>query len=165
MNHRPVVSNPRRSADRILCAAARQNDHEGRYFVRGHRALGPPDCSGSYLPSELGGSALGPRTLGVVSRRSRKRTRPPRWFTYAREPLPRPSRRPSVPVRSQTSKTFPGRKTRDHPGLHESHRASTSGRPSRARSAAVNDVTHQPKNHVTSACHAQANVCRRALAA
>ena len=66
MNHETVVSNAKEIADRILAPAARQNDKEGRFSSEAIAALGPAGLLGIMLPSEVGGSALGPRTLAAV---------------------------------------------------------------------------------------------------
>jgi alkylation response protein AidB-like acyl-CoA dehydrogenase len=81
MNHETVVSNAKEIADRILAPAARQNDKEGRFSSEAIAALGPAGLLGIMLPSEVGGSALGPRTMAAVIATLAERTRPPRWFT------------------------------------------------------------------------------------
>jgi alkylation response protein AidB-like acyl-CoA dehydrogenase len=66
MNHETAVSNAKDIADRILAPAARQNDKEARFSAEAIAALGPPGLLGIMLPAEVGGSALGPRTLAAV---------------------------------------------------------------------------------------------------
>ena len=68
MNHDTAVSNAKEIADRILAPAARQNDKEARFSSEAVAALGPAGLLGITLPAELGGAALGPRTLaGVIA--------------------------------------------------------------------------------------------------
>jgi alkylation response protein AidB-like acyl-CoA dehydrogenase len=68
MNHETAVSNAKEIADRILAPAARQNDKEARFSSEAIAALGPAGLLGVMLPIEVGGSALGPRTLaGVIA--------------------------------------------------------------------------------------------------
>jgi len=66
MNHETAVSSAQEIADRILAPAARQNDKEARFSSEAIAALGPAGLLGITLPSEVGGSALGPRTLAAV---------------------------------------------------------------------------------------------------
>jgi alkylation response protein AidB-like acyl-CoA dehydrogenase len=66
MNHETAVSSAQEIADRILAPAARQNDKEARLSSEAIAALGPAGLLGITLPSEVGGSALGPRTLAAV---------------------------------------------------------------------------------------------------
>jgi alkylation response protein AidB-like acyl-CoA dehydrogenase len=66
MNHQTAVSNAKEIADRVLAPAARQNDKEGRFSPEAVEALGPAGLLGIMLPTEVGGSALGPRTLAAV---------------------------------------------------------------------------------------------------
>jgi alkylation response protein AidB-like acyl-CoA dehydrogenase len=66
MNHETAVSNAKEIADSILAPAARQNDKEARFSSEAIAALGPAGLLGVMLPTEVGGSALGPRTLAVV---------------------------------------------------------------------------------------------------
>jgi alkylation response protein AidB-like acyl-CoA dehydrogenase len=66
MNHETAVSNAKEIADRILAPAARQNDKEARFSSEAVAALGPAGLLGIMLPTEVGGSALGPRTLAAV---------------------------------------------------------------------------------------------------
>ncbi len=66
MNHETAVSNAKEIADRILAPAATQNDKEARFSSEAIAALGPAGLLGIMLPTEVGGSALGPRTLAAV---------------------------------------------------------------------------------------------------
>ena len=66
MDHETAVSNAKELAERVLAPAARQNDKEGRFSSEAVKALGPVGLLGLMLPAEIGGSALGPRTLAAV---------------------------------------------------------------------------------------------------
>jgi alkylation response protein AidB-like acyl-CoA dehydrogenase len=66
MNHETAVSNAKEIADRILAPAARQNDKDARFSSEAIAALGPAGLLGIMLPTEAGGSALGPRTFSAV---------------------------------------------------------------------------------------------------
>jgi len=66
MNHETAVSNAKDIADRILAPAARQNDKDARFSSEAIAALGPARLLGIMLPTEMGGSALGPRTFAEV---------------------------------------------------------------------------------------------------
>jgi alkylation response protein AidB-like acyl-CoA dehydrogenase len=66
MNHETAVSHAKDIADRILAPAARQNDKEARFSSEAVAALGPAGLLGMMLPTEAGGSALGPRTIAAV---------------------------------------------------------------------------------------------------
>src|SRR5215468_3076058 len=66
MNHETAVSNAKDIADRVLAPAARQNDKEARFSSEAIAALGPVGLLAIMLPTEVGGSALGPRTLAAV---------------------------------------------------------------------------------------------------
>src|ERR1700731_1047152 len=66
MNHETAVSNAKEIADRILAPAARQNDKDARFSSEAVSALGAAGLLGIMLPTEVGGSALGPRTLAAV---------------------------------------------------------------------------------------------------
>src|SRR5882762_8615595 len=65
MDHESAVSNAKEIADRILAPAAGHNDKEGRFSSEAIAALGPAGLLGIMLPTEVGGSALGPRTLPI----------------------------------------------------------------------------------------------------
>jgi alkylation response protein AidB-like acyl-CoA dehydrogenase len=66
MNHETAVSNAKEIADRILAPAARQNDKEARFSSEAIVALGSAGLLGVMLPTEVGGSALGPQTFAAV---------------------------------------------------------------------------------------------------
>ena len=66
MDHDTSVSQAKEMADRVLIPAARQNDKEGRFSTEAVAALGQAGLLGLMLPAEVGGSALGPRTLATV---------------------------------------------------------------------------------------------------
>ncbi|MGY3622565.1 acyl-CoA dehydrogenase family protein [Bradyrhizobium sp. USDA 10063] len=66
MNHETAVSNAKEIADRILAPAAKQNDKDGRFSSEAVAALGSAGLLGIMLPTEMGGSALGPRTFAAV---------------------------------------------------------------------------------------------------
>src|ERR1700676_1241249 len=66
MNHETAVSNAKEIANRILAPAARQNDKDARFSSEAVAALGPAGLLGIMLPTEVGGAALGPRTLAAV---------------------------------------------------------------------------------------------------
>ncbi len=66
MNHDTAVSSAKEIADGLLAPAARQNDKEGRFSSEAVAALGRDGLLGLMLPTEVGGSALGPRTLSAV---------------------------------------------------------------------------------------------------
>ncbi|WP_454621054.1 acyl-CoA dehydrogenase family protein [Bradyrhizobium cenepequi] len=66
MNHETAVSNAKQIADRILAPAARQNDKEAQFSSEAVAALGQAGLLGVMLPAEVGGAALGPRTLAAV---------------------------------------------------------------------------------------------------
>src|SRR6202790_1501003 len=66
MNHETAVSNAKEIANRILAPAARQNDKDARFSSEAIAALGPAGLLGIMLPTEVGGAALGPRTLAAV---------------------------------------------------------------------------------------------------
>src|ERR1700676_3881421 len=66
MKSETAVSNAKEIADRILTPAAGQNDKEGRFSSEAIAALGPAGLLGIMLPTEVGGSSLGPRTLAAV---------------------------------------------------------------------------------------------------
>jgi alkylation response protein AidB-like acyl-CoA dehydrogenase len=66
MNHETAVSEAKQIADRILTPAARQNDRDARFASDAVAALGSAGLLGIMLPTEVGGSALGPRTFAAV---------------------------------------------------------------------------------------------------
>jgi alkylation response protein AidB-like acyl-CoA dehydrogenase len=67
MNHETAVSKAREIADRVLAPAARQNDKEGRFSTEAVGALGRAGFLGLTLPTEFGGTGLGPRTFAAVT--------------------------------------------------------------------------------------------------
>jgi alkylation response protein AidB-like acyl-CoA dehydrogenase len=66
MNHEAAVSNAKDVADRVLAPAARQNDKEGRFSSEAIKAFGTAGLLGLMLPTDIGGSALGPRTFAAI---------------------------------------------------------------------------------------------------
>jgi alkylation response protein AidB-like acyl-CoA dehydrogenase len=66
MNHEAAVSNAKDVADRVLAPAARQNDKEGRFSSEAIKAFGAAGLLGLMLPTDIGGSALGPRTFAAI---------------------------------------------------------------------------------------------------
>jgi alkylation response protein AidB-like acyl-CoA dehydrogenase len=66
MNHETAVSNAKDVADHVLAPAARQNDKDARFSSEAVAALGSAGLLGIMLPTEVGGSALGPRTFAAV---------------------------------------------------------------------------------------------------
>jgi len=67
MNHETAVSKAREIADRVLAPAAMQNDKEGRFSTEAVDALGRAGFLGLTLPTEFGGTGLGPRTFAAVT--------------------------------------------------------------------------------------------------
>src|SRR5580692_10835424 len=63
MNHETALSKAREIADRVLAPAARQNDKEGRFSTEAVDALGRAGFLGLMLPTDFGGTGLGPPTL------------------------------------------------------------------------------------------------------
>src|SRR5690242_12146934 len=66
MNHDTAVAKAKEIAERVLAPMARQNDKEGRFSADAAGALGEAGLLGLMLPSEAGGSALGPRSFAAV---------------------------------------------------------------------------------------------------
>ncbi|WP_027578896.1 acyl-CoA dehydrogenase family protein [Bradyrhizobium sp. Ai1a-2] len=66
MNHETAVSSAKDIADRILAPAVKQNDKDGRFSSEAVAALGSAGLLGIMLPTEVGGSELGPRTFAAV---------------------------------------------------------------------------------------------------
>jgi alkylation response protein AidB-like acyl-CoA dehydrogenase len=66
MDHETAVSRAKDIADRILVPAARQNDKEARFSSEAVAALGSSEMLAITLPTDIGGSGLGPRTLASV---------------------------------------------------------------------------------------------------
>src|SRR6516162_924154 len=67
MNHETALLKAREIADRVLAPAARQNDKEGRFSTEAVDALGKAGLLGLALPTEFGGTGLGPRTFAGVT--------------------------------------------------------------------------------------------------
>src|SRR5580692_3187113 len=67
MNHETALSKAREIADRVLAPAARQNDKEGRFSTEAVDMLGRAGLLGLTLPTEFGGTGLGPRTFAAVA--------------------------------------------------------------------------------------------------
>ena len=66
VTHETAVSSAREIANRVLAPAAAQNDKAGRFSTEAIEALGQVGLLGVMLPSEYGGSGLGPRTFATV---------------------------------------------------------------------------------------------------
>jgi alkylation response protein AidB-like acyl-CoA dehydrogenase len=66
MDHETAVSKAKDIADRILVPAARQNDKDARFPSEAITALGSSGLLAITLPTDIGGSGLGPRTLAAV---------------------------------------------------------------------------------------------------
>jgi len=66
MKHEIAIAKAKDIADRILAPAARQNDKDARFSSEAVTALGSAGLLGLTLPTEFGGSALGPRTFAAV---------------------------------------------------------------------------------------------------
>jgi alkylation response protein AidB-like acyl-CoA dehydrogenase len=66
MDHDTAVSKAKEISHQILAPAARQNDKDARFSSEAIAALGPAGLLGITLPTEMGGSALGPRTLAAI---------------------------------------------------------------------------------------------------
>jgi len=67
MTHDAAVLKAREIASRVLAPSAGQNDRAGRFSTEAVESLGQSGLLGLSLPADLGGSALGPRTLAVVT--------------------------------------------------------------------------------------------------
>jgi alkylation response protein AidB-like acyl-CoA dehydrogenase len=66
LTHETAVSRAREIADRVLAPLAAQNDKAGRFSTEAVDALGREDLLGLMVPTEVGGSALKPRTFAAV---------------------------------------------------------------------------------------------------
>jgi alkylation response protein AidB-like acyl-CoA dehydrogenase len=66
LTHETAVSRAREIADRALAPLAAQNDKAGRFSTEAVDALGREDLLGLMVPTEVGGSALKPRTFAAV---------------------------------------------------------------------------------------------------
>jgi alkylation response protein AidB-like acyl-CoA dehydrogenase len=67
MTHDGAISNAHEIASRVLAPSAQQNDRAGRFSSEAVQALGESGLLGLLLPSDLGGSRLGPRAFGAVT--------------------------------------------------------------------------------------------------
>src|SRR5215468_4461551 len=67
MNHETALSKAKEIADCVLAPAARQNDKEGRFSTEAVDALGKAGLLGLAIPTEFGGTGLGPRTFAAVT--------------------------------------------------------------------------------------------------
>jgi len=67
MNHETALSKTKEIAERVLAPAAGQNDKEGRFSTEAVDALGRAGLLGLTLPTEFGGTGLGPRTFAAVT--------------------------------------------------------------------------------------------------
>src|SRR5260370_19738115 len=66
LTHETAVSRAREIADRVIAPGAAQNDKTGRFSTEAVDALGREDLLGLMVPTEAGGSGLGPRTFAAV---------------------------------------------------------------------------------------------------
>jgi alkylation response protein AidB-like acyl-CoA dehydrogenase len=66
MDHETAISNAKNIADRILAPAASQNDKDAQFPSEAISALGSSGLLAMTLPTNIGGSGLGPRTLAAV---------------------------------------------------------------------------------------------------
>lgn len=66
LTHESAVSRAREIADRVLAPLAAENDKAGRFSTQAVDALGSKDLLGLMVPTEAGGSALGPRSFAAV---------------------------------------------------------------------------------------------------
>ncbi len=67
MTHDAAVSKAREIASGVLAPSAAQNDKAGRFSTEAVEALGKSGLLALMLPSDFGGSGLGPRTFAVVT--------------------------------------------------------------------------------------------------
>jgi len=66
MTHDAAVSNAREIASRVLAPSAGQNDKAGRFSTEAVKSLGESGLLGLMLPTNSGGSGLGPGTFAAV---------------------------------------------------------------------------------------------------
>ncbi len=66
MNHDAAARKAQELASRVLAPSAAQNDKAGQFSTEAIASLGESGLLGLMLPAEIGGSALGPRTLAAV---------------------------------------------------------------------------------------------------
>src|SRR6202035_248893 len=67
MTHDAAVSKAREIAISVLTPSAGQNDKAGRFSTEAVESLGASGLLGLMLPADVGGSALGPRSLAAVT--------------------------------------------------------------------------------------------------
>lgn len=67
ITHETAVSRASDIADRVLAPAAAQNDKAGRFSTEAVDSLGQAGLLGLMVPTEAGGSGLGPRTFAAVT--------------------------------------------------------------------------------------------------
>jgi len=87
MNHETALSKAREIAARVLAPAARQNDKEGRFSTEAVDALGRAGFLGLTLPTEFGGTGLGPRTFAAVISRTTAQVSRPCWRWCSRSSI------------------------------------------------------------------------------
>jgi len=66
-SHEAAISQARDIADQVLAPAAAENDKAARFSTEAIDALGGASLLGLMLPTEIGGSGLGPRTFAHVT--------------------------------------------------------------------------------------------------
>jgi alkylation response protein AidB-like acyl-CoA dehydrogenase len=66
VTHETAVASAKEIADRVVAPAAAQNDKAGRFSTEAIEALGKVGLLGLMLPTEYGGSGLGPRAFAAV---------------------------------------------------------------------------------------------------
>jgi alkylation response protein AidB-like acyl-CoA dehydrogenase len=66
MNHETALSKAKEAADQVLAPSASQNDKDGRFSTEAVATLGQAGLLGLTVPTEFGGSGLGPRTFAAV---------------------------------------------------------------------------------------------------
>src|SRR6516165_10739315 len=64
---RPHFRMQKRLANTVLVPAARQNDKDSHFSTEAIGALGESDLLALILPTDVGGSGLGPRTFAAVT--------------------------------------------------------------------------------------------------
>src|ERR1700731_1068987 len=65
LTHETAVSRAKEIADRVLVPLAAQNDKSGRFSSEAVDALSRAELLGLMVPTESGGSGLGPRTFAA----------------------------------------------------------------------------------------------------
>src|SRR5215467_12190839 len=66
MNHETAVSSAKEIADRVLAPSARENDKQAKFSPEAIKSLGSAGLLGIMLPTDIGGSALSPRTFAAI---------------------------------------------------------------------------------------------------